>query len=88
MVTEIIQDVAIVFLAGAVIVETLHLKMLDDEISSLRCLTPDASTGNARANVASAQSDASALPDKEEVTFDAFRRLCVESGTFELGSAR
>lgn len=35
MVTEIIQDVAIVFLAVAVIVETLHLKMLDKAVSSL-----------------------------------------------------
>lgn len=35
MVTEIIQDVAIVFLAVAVIVETLHLKTLDKAVSSL-----------------------------------------------------
>lgn len=35
MVTEIIQDVAIVFLAVTVIVETLHLKMLDKAVSSL-----------------------------------------------------
>lgn len=35
MVTEIIQDVAIVFLAVAVIMETLHLKMLDKAVSSL-----------------------------------------------------
>lgn len=35
MVTEIIQDVAIVFLAVAVIMETLHLKMPDKAVSSL-----------------------------------------------------
>lgn len=35
MVTEIIQDVAIAFLAVAVIVETMHLKMLDKAVSSL-----------------------------------------------------
>lgn len=35
MVAEILHDVAIVFLACAVIVETLHLKMLDKAVSSL-----------------------------------------------------
>ena len=35
MVTEIIQDVAIAFLAVAVIVETRPLKMLEKAVSSL-----------------------------------------------------